>query len=211
MGFWRHKTVRLALLGAWVLAMALGIRILLSYSNTPGTAARPLAEWPRQAPFQPVPGRLTLLVFIHPRCPCSRASLEELARIIAAARHRVQTAVFFYVPPDSQEDWAHTDLWTSAAGIPGVRVAADPDASIARQFGARTSGQTLLYDRHRNLVFSGGITAARGHSGDNDGRDSIVALLQGKTPLRRTTPVFGCALFGDTAAILDERRQGSLH
>jgi hypothetical protein len=148
---------------------------------------------------------LTLLVFIHPQCPCSRASLGELARIIAAARDRVQTTVFFYVPPDSKEDWAHTDLWTSAASIPDVRVTADPDANIARQFGARTSGQTLLYDLHGNLAFSGGITAARGHSGDNDGRDSIVALLLGKTPRRSTTPVFGCGLFGDTAEILDER------
>jgi hypothetical protein len=205
MDLWRHKTVRLALLGVWVFAMGLGIRILLRYSHTPGAAARPHADWPREASIKPLPGRSTLLVFVHPQCPCSRATIGELARIIAAARDRVQTAVFFYVPPDSKEDWAHTDLWTSAASIPHVQVTADTDGNNARQFGARTSGQTLLYDRNGKLTFSGGITAARGHSGDNDGSDSIVALLLGKTPRRHATPVFGCALFGDTAETLDER------
>jgi len=113
--------------------------------------------------------------------------------------------VIFYVPADSNEDWAHTDLWKAATKIPDVRLTADPDGNIARQFGARTSGQTLLYDLHGKLAFSGGITAARGHSGDNDGRDSIVALLLGKTPIRHITPVFGCALYAYTVETVDER------
>ncbi len=53
----------------------------------------------------------------------------------------------------------------------------------------------MIYDAAGQLAFEGGITSFRGHSGDNDGRDAIVALLRGQRPQRRATPVFGCALF----------------
>jgi hypothetical protein len=52
----------------------------------------------------------------------------------------------------------------------------------------------LLYDTAGRLLFSGGITAARGHSGDNAGREAIVALLAGAPTDRTQTPVFGCKL-----------------
>jgi hypothetical protein len=64
----------------------------------------------------------------------------------------------------------------------------------ARRFGASTSGQTLLYNMAGRLVFNGGITIARGHSGSNDGRDAVVALLSGLVPMHTITPVFGCSL-----------------
>ena len=65
----------------------------------------------------------------------------------------------------------------------------------ARRFGVSTSGQTLLYDNAGALLFAGGITGARAHQGDNDGRRSIVALLNRETPARTATNVFGCSLF----------------
>jgi len=120
-----------------------------------------------------------------------------LERIIASCKDQVQAAVFFSVPRGSPPDFSRTDLWNTATRIPTVRVLADSNATEARRFGARTSGQVLLYDCRRRLVFSGGITAFRGHSGDNDGRDAIVSVVRGQSPRFRTTPVFGCALFGD--------------
>ena len=63
-------------------------------------------------------------------------------------------------------------------------------------FHAATSGQTLLYDVNGRLAFNGGITARRGHSGPNDGRDAILSLLQDGFRLHETTPVFGCSLLG---------------
>jgi hypothetical protein len=123
-----------------------------------------------------------------------------LAQIIACCGKQVETTVFFYFPPDTGSEWAHTDLWESAASIPAVRVLADRDAAAARRFGARTSGQVLFYNARGRLAFNGGITASRGHSGDSAGRDAIVSLLRGEDPQRRTTPVFGCALFGESSS-----------
>ena len=56
--------------------------------------------------------------------------------------------------------------------LPDVTVVRDDMAGEARRFGAVTSGQTLLFDTQGNLLFSGGITAARAQAGDNAGRAS---------------------------------------
>jgi hypothetical protein len=70
----------------------------------------------------------------------------------------------------------------------------DPEGKEADLFGAVASGQTMLYDAGGRLQFSGGITAGRGHSGDNAGRSTLVALItKGKSELRET-PVYGCSL-----------------
>jgi hypothetical protein len=81
--------------------------------------------------------------------------------------------------------------------MPGLRVIDDRGSAIAKQFGAATSGQVLVYDDHAQLRFSGGITAYRGHSGDNVGRDLILALERGQRTLLTNTPVFGCSLLDE--------------
>ena len=66
----------------------------------------------------------------------------------------------------------------------------------AARFGAATSGQTFLYDARGGLLFSGGITGARAHAGDNAGRSAVVTLLNGTGgPAAPRTSVFGCPLF----------------
>jgi hypothetical protein len=171
--------------------------VLWRYSGTPGRAATPLAAWPEDAPLQRAKGRSTLVMFAHPQCPCSRASIGELAILMARAQEKVDAHVFFYFPVHESSAWARTDLWDSARTIPGVEAIEDPGGALALRFGAFTSGQTLLYGPDGRLEFNGGITAARGHSGDNNGRQAILALLQGGTAERSVTPVFGCSLRGE--------------
>lgn len=180
----------------WIPAVGAGVRALLNYSNTSGQLATPPLVWPHGTGVHRESERARLVVFAHPYCPCSRATIGELALIMARNQGKVDAYVFFYAPRTQDVDWAKTDLWQSAAAIPGVKAIEDDDGVATRRFGASTSGQTLLYDRSGRLLFNGGITASRGHSGDNDGRDSITALLEGGTAHRNTTPVFGCSLLG---------------
>jgi len=192
-----------ALIGAavalWIPGVGFGISRLWKYSITAGHPAEPPADWPPTAPVERTAGQATLVMFAHPQCGCSRASLGELAIIIAHGQ--VNASVFFYRPTAQPPQWARTDLWQTAAAIPGVQVLEDPNGSVAQSFGVFTSGQTLLYDSAGRLRFKGGITAFRGHSGDNVGRSVITALLQGNaspaTSFRVTTPVFGCSLRGE--------------
>jgi hypothetical protein len=191
----KHAVIAVAV-ALWIPAVAYGVNVLWKYSTTPGTPAAPPPNWPSSAPVKRSEGRSTLLLFAHPQCPCTSASLGELAIIMAHAGGQLDAQVFFFVPAHEDDSWANTDLWKTASAIPGVRVFADPQAVVAKSFGTFTSGQTLLYDSKGRLQFKGGITAYRGHSGDNQGRSVISALLRGELPtsLPVVTPVFGCSL-----------------
>jgi hypothetical protein len=89
----------------------------------------------------------------------------------------------------------------SAAAIPGVHVISDERGAQARMFGALVSGQTLLYSATGSLLFSGGITGARGHEGDNPGRTVLTSMLTGQRADTVHTPVFGCYLHGEADLI----------
>ncbi len=178
----------------WLLVVAAGLGQLWAYAETAGPAADASAVWPASARLVRDAHRPTLLVFAHPQCPCSRATIGELALLMAHAQDRATTYVIFYRPRNAEAGWEQTDLWRSAAAIPGVHVVADDNGADAAVFDAATSGQTMLYDADGRLIFSGGITGARGHSGDNPGRTALTALLNGGRSDKSRTSVFGCLL-----------------
>ncbi len=177
----------------WLGTTAACLAILWTSENTPGIRLAVPARWPAASHITPAPGMATLLMFAHPRCPCTRAGVGELDQLMTQCNGLVRARVIFYKPHGAPDQWAHTDLWKSAAAIPGVAVQCDEDGAEAAHFGATTSGFVVLYDRLGQLRFNGGITSERGHSGDNDGLSSIVAILRGQTPRLTTMPVFGCS------------------
>jgi hypothetical protein len=180
----------------WLLAVGMGMGVVWRHALSAGLPGSPPTQWPTGSQIQRAPGRATLIMLAHPHCPCTRASLGELALLMARCQGRVTTTVLFVKPDDASDGWEKTDLWDQAALIPGVKVLRDNKGVEARRFRSLTSGQTLLYDVAGTLLFSGGITGARGHAGDNDGRSTIVALLTGGMADRAETPVFGCSLQG---------------
>jgi hypothetical protein len=185
-----------AAVAVWLTAAVAGLWVLWSYENTPGDAATSGQRWPVETPIARALDRPTLILLAHPQCTCTRASLAELAEVLGRARMTPKTYVLFLKPSQFFDGWEKTDLWRTAAALPNVTVLRDDDGVEAARFGAVTSGQTLLYDAAGELVFSGGVTGARGHAGDNAGRAALIALLDRKTPARRATSVFGCSLLG---------------
>jgi hypothetical protein len=180
---------------AWLAIVAAGFAYFWNYENIPGPRAAVPAVWPLKSRIAKTAGLPTLVMFAHPQCPCTRASIGELAVLMAQSMGRVRAHVIFYKPHGFPDEWARTDLWTSAAAIPGVEVSCDEEGVEARQFGAETSGFVVLYDGHGQLRYNGGITSERGHSGDNEGRSAIVAILNDGTPRVAAMPVFGCSFF----------------
>ena len=190
-----------ALLVGWASVFAVGMARLWHYEGTSGTAAAAPAAWPAEASVRPDPATpLTLVMFLHPQCPCSRASVEELARLMAHAQGAIEAKVFMIRPDGMPAGWERTSLWDSAAAIPGVSVSFDAGGAECRRFGAATSGQALLYDgTGGRLLFAGGITESRGHAGDNAGSDAILTIARGHAIAGApapATPVYGCPLFG---------------
>ena len=195
MGIQKNRLLLMTAIAAWLIGVAGGLGLLWNYSNAPGVAGVPPSKWPADSHIQRPTDRATLVMVVHPHCPCTRASMGELARLMAQTEGRVNAYVLFSKPSNFTNDSEQTDLWAMAVGIPGVTAMRDDDLAEARRFLAATSGQTMLYDKDGNLQFSGGITAGRGHEGDNHGRSAIVSILTANETDRRQTPVFGCELF----------------
>lgn len=188
----------------WLLLVAAGLFLLMNYANMPGPRESTPADWPRKSELRHSTTRSTLLVFAHPKCPCTRATIDELGWIMTKCGDRLDGRLFFVQPDGESSDWVRSDSWETASGIADLSVKTDPGGLLAGIFGARTSGHAMLYDPAGRLQFEGGITLLRGHRGDNPGRARIVALLAAdgdamtaasKVP---PAPVFGCSLFSST-------------
>jgi hypothetical protein len=180
---------------AWGVAVVLGMYGLVRYQMTPAAVASSApARWPAGVSFSHSSERLTLIMTLHPQCPCSRASVHELAEIMSRSEGRLDARILFVEPENAPAGWLDGALWREAKTIPGVTVSVDKDGQDAAEFGASTSGQVMVYDATGVVRFSGGITDGRGHEGDNAGQLSVLDLVRtGKSPVA-TTPVYGCSL-----------------
>ena len=179
----------------WSLFVGAGLLIVWKYENMPVfETVPPPAHWPLKN-LDYASDRFTLVMLAHPKCPCTRASIGELEQIMAHGQNKLQAYVFFVKPKNFSESWAESDLWKRAEAIPGVKLILDEEGNQARYFNGSTSGQTYLYDSHGELVFHGGITGSRGHSGDNSGEKAIIQLVNGEKANVKQTFTFGCLLF----------------
>lgn len=199
----KSQLILIASVFLWLCAVGVGLCMLWDYESSPGITATAPARWPANSQIQRASDRATLVMFAHPRCPCTRASIGELARLMTRCQGRVSAIVLFFRPEGFPLDWEKTDLWNSAELIPGVSVMRDEGGFQARSFNAATSGQVTLYDPAGQLVFSGGITISRGHSGDNNGVDQIVSLIVTGEADQKETMVFGCPIL-DTDSVCVE-------
>ena len=66
----------------WLVGVAYGIERMSRYALTPAVQQPLVTIWPAMSSISRVPGRTTLVMFVHPQCPCTRASLSELEQII---------------------------------------------------------------------------------------------------------------------------------
>src|SRR5688572_31151777 len=168
----KNKSVFVMASVLWLSAMIAGAYYLARYANISGVSALPPQKWPVESGITRNQKTATLVLFGHPNCPCSKASVGELNEIIAQVHDRVQVYVAFVVPKTADESWRETSLWSDAQLIPGVKTLLDEDGIEAARFNAKTSGQVILYDENGDLMFSGGITGSRGHFGDNAGKSA---------------------------------------
>lgn len=193
-------------IAAWAVAVAAGAMLMNAYSSAPGGAGSPPVRWPGGSGIPMDRRRPTLLIFMHPQCPCSRASLDEMAVVIDRAGGRISSRAVVYRPKASDDDWFPSELREELAAIPGLTVFEDLDGAEAVRFGVETSGHVLLFGPGGELRFSGGITDGRGHRGESLGRSALIArILDSRAPADPATPaagagapldapVFGCPL-----------------
>jgi hypothetical protein len=89
----------------WLAAICAGSYVLLGYQNKAGESNAAPPGWPTQSKL-PRPTNLpTLLLFSHPRCPCTRATVGELALVMARCSRRVSAVVIFTKPAGVDDNW----------------------------------------------------------------------------------------------------------
>lgn len=169
--------------------------MLLRFDGTPAWQHYAPGRWPETAEIAFPTGRPALLVFLHPLCPCSRATLNELNGVVSQLPKTALPEIhLLFVRSIKNPDWNGGELWRQGTEIPNAIRHWDVGGRIAVRFGARTSGATLLYSANRRLLFQGGITGSRGHEGDNLGASRLLAALETGRRAPNLSQVFGCAL-----------------
>ena len=178
------------LVALWSAVVVTGMGLLAAYANNAGKSSPAPATISQIGDAKSARNRL--LMFLHPRCPCSVASVNELTRIMSRCASQFDTTVYFVRPESQPTDWERGTLWNLTSSIPGVNLETDVGGAVARRFHANTSGEVFVYDCLGKLRFHGGITSARGHAGDNLGESAVIAIALGEKTDVEHSPVFGC-------------------
>ena len=197
-----RRIIAIVLVGFSLTTTLAGLIALVAFDNTPGAPGSPSITWPRFTHLHRKSNRPELLVFAHPYCTCTTATISELATLFASTDSRANPAIKFVVyRPETRAGWSWKSLNDRASVLPKTEFYWDDGGREARRFGATTSGMVLLYDARGALRFAGGITGSRGHEGDNYGLDALRTAL---APIAPGTPphtntiarsrVFGCAI-----------------
>ena len=185
----------------WVAAVAMVFVSLALYGSKQGPPVLPPSQWPTDSGLERSTEHPTLLVFIHPECPCSRATLDNLRDVATIPSLSIVLACVESedLPSKQINEFASCRLklhqWQARSNVSLVR---DIHGQEANRFRAMTSGHCYLFDAHGGLMFSGGVTSSRGHQGASAGLASLQAALRG-SPILEPYPVFGCPL-RDTCA-----------
>jgi len=179
---------------AWITVVAAGLALLWNYEWRPGARTSGAEAWPAHTSVTPRSGVFNLVVCLHPKCPCSSATVDELYKIVKRARTPVHVNVLLFESADAAQDWATSSPSEAVRTFPDTSVVPDPEGLQASLFGALTSGDVQLYSPVGRRLFHGGITISRGHAGDNAGANAISGFLNGERSANVETPVFGCVI-----------------
>lgn len=139
--------------------------------------------------------RYDLFLFLHPKCPCSGATLENLNRLIAQTGNALSVRLVMFDRGEGEASWSDSEPVRAALSLPHTSLTRDPGGRLADRFGARTSGSVTLYDDSGVLRFQGGLTDSRGHSGPGAGIAAIARIVTTGVGLGESTPVYGCPIF----------------
>lgn len=176
-----------------------GALVVAEYSNRPGPVGDALSNLDITASIAGVKifqatDEQTLILFYHPHCPCTRATVRSLRRLSCTFAAPVRILAVAYCPIGESETWIESSYTKTLSTLPNTSVLVDVGGKECKRFGARTSGHFLLYDSQGQLKFNGGITAHRGHEGDCAASIELVNKINSHSGEASHWPVFGCPI-----------------
>lgn len=197
----KHRACALSVsVVVWLGLLAGGNAMLASYAHSPGEIAAPETASPNVEALRLTesmdPLAVRVSIFVHPDCPCTAASLDELAEAVRGAGAYVALVAS---GPQAQAGRPALMRLEQRAQAEGWTLTLDYTGQHAKQHGARTSGHTVVYTPNHKLAFHGGVTASRGHRGPNPGIRAVHDLVRGQPTPTESHPVFGCPIFNESS------------
>lgn len=190
----------------WGLVVVLMLVALTRYSSIPGRSGIiPSQLSTTSASLNKAATKVQL--FIHPRCACTAATIDQLQSALHAApvNRQIPIEIYVFAPDSEPESWYETPLVKQCQRLPSVTVIWDRDGALAKSLGVATSGHLLVWDGEQKRKFSGGITPSRGHRGPCQGLDAFLAALEGHGDAALNSAPFGCSIQLQALASDNER------
>ena len=177
------------------------------YTFTAGSSPTTPAKLPVLSGIPRTTGQKQLVMFVHPHCQCTKASLTELSRALNDIQKQgVQCPQVTFVirqPELADERWESSPIITQCTSFETAQLLHDPGGRQARIFGVMNSGTCCLFNETGDLQFLGGITISRGHQGLNPGSVMLKDSILHGSIVSNPVPVFGCALFSSSELIVN--------
>ncbi len=142
----------------------------------------------------PPPGKLHVVMALHPKCPCTKTSLEVLGRLLAIDSDSTYCSFLVSLPSDQSVSWIDTPITKLAMSLPNASLAVDVEAKRAHQLGLMNSGSVILVQSDGSVTFRGGITSGRTCSDESPGSVNAASLIRREIIAAITTPTFGFPL-----------------
>ena len=96
----RKQTMALAVAAAvWLAGIAGGYQAMWRFQRKAGDAGVAPKMWPPDSRLQPSAEGATLVLFAHPRCPCTRASITELRELLGSRLGRIRKTYVLVLKP----------------------------------------------------------------------------------------------------------------
>lgn len=190
----RGRAAAIIAVAVWILLAGMGTMALLARETRQAPRNVTPHQWPSDTEIQRSHDKATLLMFIHPNCPCTRASVTQLMRVVSELPASSRPQTIFVARRAAVDDWRAEWLTSMEASVPGAVIVRDLESIEAKRFGAAASGHVLLYEADGTLSFDGGVTLGRGHEGENAAADALARALSTSGTARAHTAVFGCPI-----------------
>jgi len=145
----------------WFVLGLLAIGGVGRYASVAGPNGRLVDTCPSAIDLTADARRPTPVIFLHPHCSCSCATLNELTRGLVMVREQPQIIVVVSHPADADGAvWCEGSLWRACTTIGDVQRILDPGGALADAFGATTSGHCIVVGTTGRIGYAGGVTIA---------------------------------------------------
>jgi hypothetical protein len=183
----------LVMAGIWLCGIGWTWTALNIHTFRPEQTVSVIMLHPEKQPQAIIP-KSRIVMFAHPLCPCTRASLIKLGEVALQVKDQSQIRVVFVTRGLNPEDVTTSKTLALARQLKHVTTELDESGTEECLYQATVSGEVFAFDAQGERIFHGGLTSGRGHLGVASSQEYLEQLITGKATEPLDAAVYGCRL-----------------